>query len=77
MNILRGTAYVLTSLASALFIVLVIYGYVQLSALGERLQNLVPGTASLPSITEPAPPADASGEEIYCFYNPEDPTCTP
>ena len=77
-NALRATAYVLTSLASLLFITLVIYGYVQLNAFAERLQSVLPGvgtSSSAPAFSEPAPPADATGEEMYCFYNPEDPMC--
>jgi hypothetical protein len=77
-NALRATAYVLTSLASLLFIVLVVYGYVQLNAFAERLQNVFPGTgvsSSAPAFSEPVPPDDATGDEVYCFYNPEDPMC--
>ena len=80
MNALRATAYVLTSLASLVFIVLVIYGYVQLSAFAERLQSVFPGagtSSSAPPFSEPAPPTDATGDEMYCSYNPDDPMCTP
>lgn len=75
-NVLRGIAYVLTSLASLLFIVVVIYGYVQINAFAGQVQNVFPGAgAAGPSFTEPAPPADATGEEMFCFSNPDDPLC--
>jgi hypothetical protein len=55
---LRVTAYVLTSLASLLFIVLVIYGYMQLqqarAALEDALSGLQPPAVSVPQF--PAQP---------------------
>jgi hypothetical protein len=51
---LRVVTYVLTSLASLLFIVLVIYGYVQLqqarAALDDALRGLQPPSFSAPEI---------------------------
>jgi hypothetical protein len=40
MTVLRATAYVLTSLASLLFILLVIYGAVKLNQLNDALSTL-------------------------------------
>lgn len=38
--------------------------------------NILRGTAYVAtSFGEPAPAPGSSGEETYCFYNPEDPTC--
>lgn len=77
MNVLRGTAYVATTIASVLFVVVVVYGYVQLSAVAESLRNAFPGSStSSPAYSEPVPDPSSSGEEMYCFYNPEDPTCS-
>ncbi len=74
MNVLRVITYVLTSLASALFIVVVIYSYVQINNAINDLQGLFPSAPSFPG--DPAgPPAGSSGEEQYCFFNPDDPTC--
>ncbi|MBW0119097.1 hypothetical protein, partial [Pseudonocardia abyssalis] len=53
MTALRGTAYVLTSLASLLFIAVVIYGYVQLGRAQAALEQLGGG---FPSIEAPATP---------------------
>lgn len=77
MNVLRAITYLLTSLASLLFIFVVIYGAVQINSFANRLQNVFPGAStSSPSFTtEPGPPADATGDEVYCFYNPGDPMC--
>jgi hypothetical protein len=85
MNVLRAVAYVLTSLASALFIFVVIYGYVQISSGLNRLQNAFPSSpppsisesGPPPSFSEPTPPPGSTGDEMYCFYNPEDPLCPP
>lgn len=54
MTILRATAYVLTSLASLLFIAVVIYGVIQLGRAQSALEEL--GT-SIPSVELP-PTAD-------------------
>jgi hypothetical protein len=77
-NILRGTAYVTTTIASVLFVVVVVFGYIQLNAAVASLRNVFPSSStSSPSFGEPAPAPGSSGEEMYCFYNPEDPTCSP
>jgi hypothetical protein len=59
---LRGTAYVLTSLASLLFIAVVIYGYVQLNRTQTTLEDAV-DHLPVPSLADPAspPPAPAAG----------------
>lgn len=78
MNVLRGIAYVTTSIASVLFVVVVIYGYVQFNAAAANLRNIFPSSStSSPVYSEPTPDPSMSGEEMYCFYNPEDPTCAP
>jgi hypothetical protein len=59
---LRGTAYVLTSLASLLFIAIVIYGYVQLNRTQTTLEDAL-DHLPVPSLADPAspPPAPAAG----------------
>ena len=59
---LRGTAYVLTTLASLLFIAIVIYGSVQLNRTQTTLEDAV-DHLSVPSLANPAspPPAPAAG----------------
>ena len=52
MAALRGTAYVLTSLASLLFIAIVIYGYVQLNPTQTTLEDAV-DHLSVPSLANP------------------------
>lgn len=60
MTILRATAYVLTSLASLLFIALVIYGAVQLSRAQSALEDLYGGLGTpsfdLPPLPDPLAP---------------------
>ena len=59
---LRGTAYVLTSLASLLFIAIVIYSYAQLNRTQTTLEDAV-DHLSVPSLANPASPplAPAAG----------------
>lgn len=54
---LRAIAYVCTSVASILFVVLAIYGYVKVQQLGAALSQLGGGlpSVSAPSFTPPAP----------------------
>lgn len=58
MTALRITAYVLTSLASLLFIAVVIYGYVQLGRAQSALEQLGTG---FPSVEAPAVPGTGTG----------------
>lgn len=55
MTALRATAYVLTSLASLLFIAVVIYGVIQLGRAQSALEDLYGGTPT-PSFDLPAAP---------------------
>lgn len=58
---LRVTAYVLTSLASLLFIVLVVYGYAQLQQARAALENALGGLQSPPSFSAPEIPGQPGG----------------
>jgi hypothetical protein len=82
MTVLRAVAYVTTTLASVLFIVLVIAGMVLFS----RFQSAVSGgfprlplPTSQPSYQAPTPEqlnqGDPSGKTQFCFANPNDPIC--
>lgn len=55
MTILRATAYVLTSLASLLFIAVVVYGAIQLGRVQGALEDLS-GGVDVPSFEVPAAP---------------------
>jgi hypothetical protein len=57
---LRVVAYVLTSLASLLFIVLVIYGYVQLQQLRSSLEDAFGGLQP-PAVSVPQFPGQPGG----------------
>jgi len=87
--VLRVIAYVLTSLASLLFIAVVIYGAVQLNRLGTALEQFGGGFPGLGSgavdsaPSYPVPDADGyigyslSPDELsaYCPEVPDDPAC--
>lgn len=53
MAALRTITYVLASTASALFIALVIYGYVQLQQMQTAVENLFGGTGAVPTFELP------------------------
>ncbi|MHA6785549.1 hypothetical protein ACVGOW_31810 [Pseudonocardia saturnea] len=55
MTVLRATAYVLTSLASLLFIAVVVYGVIQLGRAQSALEDLYGGIGT-PSFDLPATP---------------------
>jgi hypothetical protein len=55
MTVLRATAYVLTSLASLLFIAVVVYGVIQLGRAQSALEDLYGGVGT-PSFEAPAVP---------------------
>jgi hypothetical protein len=57
---LRVVAYVLTSLASLLFIVLVIYGYVQLQQARTAIEDALSGLQP-PSVAVPQFPSQPGG----------------
>lgn len=82
---LRVTAYVLTSLASLLFIAVVVYGAVQLNRLGTALEQF---GSSFPAFGSSSTPPDVSVEDgyigytmtpdeldAYCPEAPDDPAC--
>ena len=72
MNGLRITAYILTSLASLVFLVLVVYGYVKVSQLQNALStNPLFGGASSSS----APYSPYEGSPTICEIDPTNPTC--
>jgi hypothetical protein len=88
MSVLRAVTYVLASLASLLFIALVIYGAIQLNRLGNALENFASGFPGLGSSSTGTTPALPSGSENYIGYRltpneldaycpevPDDPTC--
>lgn len=88
MKVLRVSAYVLTSLASVLFIAVVVHGAVQLNRLGAAVEQFSSSfPASGPSSSSTVPP-DMSAEDGYIGYTltpdeldaycpevPDDPTC--
>lgn len=55
MTALRATAYVLTSLASLLFIAVVVYGVIQLAQARSALEDLY-GGVGVPTFSSPAAP---------------------
>jgi hypothetical protein len=81
MTALRATAYVLTSLASLVFLTLVIYAAIQLASLANALEGL-PGFGSAEPVPAPVPADGYIGymltpEELsaYCPEVPDDPAC--
>ena len=82
MTVLRAIAYVSTTLASVLFILLVIYGGIQLYRLQSALSGVLPRqpfSTTQPSYQAPSPDElnrqDPSGHTSFCFAHPTDPSC--
>lgn len=87
-RVLRVSAYVLTSLASLLFIVVVIYGAVQLNRLSTALEEFGSSFPAFGSGSSSVAPPDMSVEDGYIGYTltpdeldaycpevPDDPAC--
>lgn len=79
-TVLRVIAYVTTSLASIVFLALVIYAGLIYYQLRQGLEELFDGN---PAVSEPYVPAtpeeldqgNPSGYTQFCFANPDDPIC--
>lgn len=82
---LRAVAYVLTSVASALFIALVVYGAILFSQFRQAVQDFGDvmgdlGSTPPASVTEPGfgsgTPFDPT-DPAFCTVVPDDPACAP